>query len=64
MPLIGAYGRALADVNQYKQALETLDRAHSPDNPDWRMCAVQRLKRLFVLVDVGERAAIGADQRI
>ena len=27
------------------------------------MCAVQRLKRLLVLVGVGERAAIGADQR-
>src|SRR5262249_23977668 len=41
MPLIGAYGRGLADVNQYKQALETLDRAHSPDNPDWRILNVQ-----------------------
>ena len=26
---------------QYKQALETLERAHTPDNPDWRILNVQ-----------------------
>src|SRR6476646_5515682 len=35
MPLLGEYGRALAEAGQYKQALDTLDRAHTPDNPDW-----------------------------
>ncbi|MGC1668053.1 MAG: tetratricopeptide repeat protein, partial [Pseudolabrys sp.] len=37
MPLLGAYGRALAEAGQYQQALATLDRAHQPDNPDWRI---------------------------
>jgi Flp pilus assembly protein TadD len=41
MPLVGAYGRALADAGQYQQALEALDRAHTPDNPDWRILNVQ-----------------------
>ena len=33
--LLGAYGRALADVGNFKQAMEVLERAHSPDRPDW-----------------------------
>ena len=41
MPLLGAYGRALADAGQYPQALDALDRAHTPDNPDWRILNVQ-----------------------
>jgi Flp pilus assembly protein TadD len=40
-PLLGAYGRALADVGSFKQALEVLERAHSPDQPDWRILSVQ-----------------------
>lgn len=40
-PLLGAYGRALADVGNFKQALEVLERAHSPDQPDWRVLSVQ-----------------------
>src|SRR5882762_370795 len=39
--LLGAYGRALADVGNFKQALEVLERAHSPDQPDWRVLSVQ-----------------------
>ena len=39
--LLGAYGRALADVGSYNQALEVLSRAHTPDNPDWRLLSVQ-----------------------
>ena len=39
--LLGAYGRALADVGQYKQALEVLERAHTPENPDWRILSAQ-----------------------
>ena len=39
--LLGAYGRALADVGNYKQALDVLDRAHTPDQPDWRILSAQ-----------------------
>jgi Flp pilus assembly protein TadD len=39
--LLGAYGRALADVGNFKQALEVLQRAHTPDQPDWRILSVQ-----------------------
>lgn len=40
-PLLGAYGRALADVGNYKMAFDILSRAHTPDNPDWRILSVQ-----------------------
>ena len=39
--LLGAYGRALADIGNYEQALDVLARAHTPDNPDWRLINVQ-----------------------
>jgi Flp pilus assembly protein TadD len=39
--IAGAYGRALADTGNYKQALEVLNRAHAPDQPDWRILSVQ-----------------------
>ncbi|MDI3470177.1 MAG: Flp pilus assembly protein TadD, contains TPR repeat [Pseudolabrys sp.] len=39
--LLGAFGRALADVGRYQQALEVLNRAHSPDEPDWHILNVQ-----------------------
>ena len=39
--LLGAYGRALADAGNFKQALDVLDRAHTPDQPDWRILSVQ-----------------------
>jgi Flp pilus assembly protein TadD len=41
MELLGAYGRALADVGNYQQALDVLNRAHTPDRPDWRVLSVQ-----------------------
>jgi Flp pilus assembly protein TadD len=41
MEVLGAYGRALADVGNYAQALDVLSRAHSPDRPDWRILSVQ-----------------------
>ena len=41
MPLLGAYGRALADAGDYNQALDVLGRAHTPDNPDWRILNAQ-----------------------
>jgi len=39
--VLGAFGRALADNANYTQALEVLNRAHSPDQPDWRILSVQ-----------------------
>ena len=39
--LLGAYGRALADNGDFKQALDVLARAHTPDQPDWRILSVQ-----------------------
>src|SRR5258708_36895859 len=41
MTLLGAYGRALADVGNYTQALDVLSRAHTPDQPDWRILSAQ-----------------------
>jgi Flp pilus assembly protein TadD len=41
MGVLGAYGRALADVGNFKQALEVLNRAHAPDQPDWHILSVQ-----------------------
>ena len=39
--VLGAYGRALADIGNYGQALEVLNRAHTPDQPDWRILSAQ-----------------------
>jgi Flp pilus assembly protein TadD len=39
--LLGAYGRALSEVGNYEQALEVLNRAHTPDQPDWRILSAQ-----------------------
>ena len=39
--LLAAYGRALVDNGNFQQALDVLNRAHSPDNPDWRILSVQ-----------------------
>jgi Flp pilus assembly protein TadD len=50
--LLGAYGRALADAGNFKQALDVLERAHSPDQPDWRILSVQGA----VLDQVGRHA--------
>jgi Flp pilus assembly protein TadD len=41
MGILGAYGRALADVGNFKQALDVLNHAHTPDQPDWRILSVQ-----------------------
>lgn len=37
MPLMGAYGKALADAGRLKEATEALSRAHTPERPDWRI---------------------------
>lgn len=39
--VLGEYGRALADVGNFEQALNVLGRAHSPDRPDWRITSAQ-----------------------
>ena len=39
--LLGAYGRALSDVGNFEQALEVLARAHTPEQPDWRILSAQ-----------------------
>ncbi len=39
--LAGEYGRALAETGRLQQALEVLGRAHTPDQPDWRVLNAQ-----------------------
>lgn len=39
--LLAGYGRALADNGNFQRAFDVLSRAHSPDNPDWRIMSVQ-----------------------
>ena len=39
--MLGAYGRALAETGYYEQALDVLDRAHTPDQPDWHILSAQ-----------------------
>jgi Flp pilus assembly protein TadD len=39
--VLGAYGRALADNGSFQEALEVLARAHTQDQPDWRILSVQ-----------------------
>jgi Flp pilus assembly protein TadD len=39
--LLGAYGRALAEIGSFNQALEVFSRAHNPDMPDWRILSAQ-----------------------
>jgi Flp pilus assembly protein TadD len=39
--VLGEYGRALADSGEYEQALAVLDRAHTPEQPDWHILSAQ-----------------------
>jgi Flp pilus assembly protein TadD len=39
--LLAGYGRALADNGNFERAFDVLGRAHSPENPDWRILSVQ-----------------------
>jgi Flp pilus assembly protein TadD len=39
--VLGAYGRALADVGQFERAFDVLSRAHTPAQPDWRILSAQ-----------------------
>jgi Flp pilus assembly protein TadD len=35
--VLAAYGKALASAGQFDQALSTINRAQTPDRPDWRL---------------------------
>jgi len=39
--LLAAFGRSLADNGNFQAAFDVLTRAHTPDNPDWRILSVQ-----------------------
>jgi Flp pilus assembly protein TadD len=39
--LLAGYGRALADNGNFQQAFDVLSRAHTPEDPDWRILSVQ-----------------------
>ena len=39
--LLAGYGRALADNGNFEKAFDVLTRAHTPDDPDWRILSVQ-----------------------
>jgi Flp pilus assembly protein TadD len=39
--VLGAYGKALADVGQYLQARDVLTRAYPAERPDWTILSVQ-----------------------
>jgi Flp pilus assembly protein TadD len=39
--VMAAYGRALADNGNFKLAFDILSKAHTPDNPDWKLLSVQ-----------------------
>lgn len=41
LALLGAYGKALADVGRLKEAADVLSRAHLPERPDWRILSAQ-----------------------
>ncbi len=41
MKVLGAYGKALADAGDFRQAPEVLARAHTPDRPDWTILSAQ-----------------------
>jgi Flp pilus assembly protein TadD len=41
MKVLGAYGKALADSGQLKQAAEVLEKAHTPERPDWSVLSTQ-----------------------
>ena len=39
--LLAGYGRALSDNGNFQLSFDLLTRAHSPQNPDWRILSVQ-----------------------
>jgi Flp pilus assembly protein TadD len=41
LPVLAAYGKALADAGRFREAQEVLSKAHLPERPDWRILSVQ-----------------------
>ena len=41
MQVLAAYGKALADAGQLKEAGDILTRAHTPERPDWSVLSTQ-----------------------
>ena len=41
LPLLAAYGKALADAGRPREAMDVLARAHTPDKPDWTVLSAQ-----------------------
>lgn len=41
LAVIGAYGKALADAGRLKDAATALERAHTPDKPNWTILSAQ-----------------------
>lgn len=41
MKVLSAYGKALADAGKLKEASDVLDRAHTPERPDWSVLSTQ-----------------------
>lgn len=41
MEVLGAYGKALADAGRLREAAEVLQRAHTPDRPNWSILSAQ-----------------------
>jgi Flp pilus assembly protein TadD len=39
--LLAGYGRALVDNGNFQQGFDVLSRAHTPDDPDWRILSAQ-----------------------
>jgi Flp pilus assembly protein TadD len=39
--LIAGYGRALGDNGNFQQAFDVLSRAHTPEDPNWRILSAQ-----------------------
>jgi Flp pilus assembly protein TadD len=51
--ILTAYGKALADAGRFKEAMDVLGRAHTPDRPNWRVLSTQGA----ILDQIGEHAA-------
>lgn len=51
--ILGAYGKALADDGQLRQAADVLSRAHTPENPNWTILSAQGV----VADQMGDHAA-------
>ena len=41
MKVLGAYGKALADAGKIQQAADVLQKAHTPERPDWSILSTQ-----------------------